>query len=95
VHFVRTKYCGKALSATDANSATSQKQIKEFFITTGIVLAYQGSFESYLYSIQTPSKERVPADYSIEYYNKLILHKRLSAKKKVEKNLATLVKTVR
>lgn len=48
-----------------------------------------------MYNIQSPCNEKVPADYTLEYYNKLISNKKLNAKKKVEKNLAALIKTVR
>ena len=34
-------------------------------------------------------------DYTLEYFNKLIMNRKLSLKKKVEKNLASLVKTIR
>jgi hypothetical protein len=34
-------------------------------------------------------------DYSNEYFNKLIAQKKLNQKKKIEKNLTSLLKTVR
>jgi hypothetical protein len=41
-----------------------------------------------IYNIQKPSKENIPGDYSSEYYNKIVLSKKVNAKKKVEKSLA-------
>lgn len=64
-------------------------------ITTGLVIAYSNSFEIMIYNIQKPSKELVPFDYSIDNLNKLILQRKTQGKKKVDKSLATLVKTLR
>jgi len=48
-----------------------------------------------VYNIQKACKEKVHPDYTMEYFNKLIMQRKLNAKKKVEKNLASLIKTVR
>lgn len=84
VYFIRSKYCSKPVGTTDP---ISSRQIKEYFITTGIVVAYLNQFDVLVYNIQKPSKEAVPGDYSQEYSNKIIVQRRLNAKKKNEKTL--------
>jgi hypothetical protein len=69
--------------------------LKVYFITTGLVIAYHNSFDILIYNIQKPSKEIVLPDYSLEFLNKLVMAKKLASKKKPEKTLASLVKTVR
>ena len=48
-----------------------------------------------IYNIQKPNKDNALPDYSFEYYNKIITQKKLNQKKKVEKSLTQLIKTVR
>jgi hypothetical protein len=38
--------------------------MRDFYITTGIVLAYKNTFDVDVYSIQKPTKEASPGDYS-------------------------------
>lgn len=54
VHYIRTKYCGRPL-----DPQAPPKQIKEYYITTGLAVAYQGGFEVVLYQIQKPSQDKV------------------------------------
>lgn len=58
-------------------------------------MAFMNTFDIVVYNIQKPSKENIPLDYTQDYFNKLILQRKLNAKKKPEKSLASLVKTVR
>lgn len=58
-------------------------------------MAYLNTFDIQIYNFQKPSKEVIPLDYSYDYLNKLIMQRKINMKKKPEKNLATLVKTVR
>ncbi len=51
-------------------------------------MAYLGHFEVVVYNIQKPSKEKILADYTLEYFNKLIIARKLALKKKNEKTLA-------
>jgi len=46
--------------------------VKEYFITTGVVIAYLNSFDAQIFNIQRPSKENVMPDYSIDNFNKII-----------------------
>jgi hypothetical protein len=41
-------------------------------VTTGLVVAYQNTFDVQIFNIQRPSKENVLPDYSIDYFNKII-----------------------
>ena len=85
VHFIRTQYCTKNSLSQDApNSRT----IKKYIVTTGLLIAYLNTFEIYSYVIQKPSMEAVPKDFSQERYYKMIVQKKLAAKKKNEKSLA-------
>ncbi len=86
VYFVRTQYCTKN-SLNNENSASS-RSIKKYIVTTGLIIAYLNSFEIISYIIQKPSMEAVPKDYSQDRYNKLIVQRKLAAKKKTEKSLA-------
>ena len=69
--------------------------MKELYITTSIVVSYQNQFDVVIYNIQKPNKDNALPDYSFEYYNKIITQKKLNQKKKVEKSLTQLIKTVR
>ena len=70
----------------------NSKQMKEYYITTGLVLAYKNTFDVCIYNIQTPNKEACPQDYSQDYYSRVMVSRKLNAKKKNEKTLAQLVK---
>jgi hypothetical protein len=94
VNFIRQKYCCKAVNTVEQQS-TNSKQMKEYFITTGIAVAYQGAFDVQVYNILKASKEKVLPDLTLEYYNKYIMQRKLALKKKQEKSLATLVRTVK
>ena len=50
--------------------------MKEYLVTTGLCVAYMGTFEVALYNIQSPSHESVPQDFSSEYYNRIVLQRR-------------------
>jgi len=73
VNFTRTKFC-----SSSNGSETGSRAVKEYFITSGLVLAYHNQFEVAVYSIQKPSKEAVLPDFSSDYYNKLIAQKKLN-----------------
>ena len=92
VFFIRTKYCASPIGKNDP---VSQRQMKEYFITTGLLLAYTRQFDIEIYNIQKPAKETVPGDYSQEYFNKLILQRKLNVKKKNEKSLTQLIKSIK
>ena len=101
VHFIRSKYCTSAptpstTGGTAESAPGTSRQVKEYFVTTGLVVAYQNTFDVQIFNIQRPSKENVLPDYSIDYFNKIIAQKKLSQKKKPgEKTLTQLIKTVR
>jgi hypothetical protein len=57
------------------------KQLKRFFITTGICVTYMNDFEVHVYNIQRPSKENVPLDNSYDYYMRVVLARKVAAKK--------------
>jgi len=61
--------------------------MKTYFITTGFFIAYKNSFDVNIYSIQSPSLEACPKDYTNDYFTKIIVNRRLNAKKKVENNI--------
>ena len=77
------------------------KSLKQFFITTGLGIAYLNDFTVDIYNIQKPSKETVVPDYTQDYFAKVINARRINAKKaekaaqKPEKTLASLIKTAR
>lgn len=68
--------------------------MKEYFITTGLIIAYRNLFEVNLYNIQKPSLEAAPQDHSQEYYSKLVISRKLTQKKKNEKTLAQLIRNI-
>jgi len=45
--------------------------VKEYFVTTGLVVGYLNHFDVQVYNIQRPSKEQVLADYTIDYFNRV------------------------
>ena len=99
INFIRSKYCTSASTPSTggtSDSAPSSRQVKEYFITTGTVVAYLNSFDVQIFNIQRPSKDNVMPDYSIDNFNKIIGQKKLQQKKKPgEKTLTQLIKTVR
>ena len=75
INFIRSKYCTSASTPSTggtSDSAPSSRQVKEYFITTGIVVAYLNSFDVQIFNIQRPSKDNVMPDYSIDNFNKII-----------------------
>ena len=77
------------------------KNLKQFFITTGLGIAYMNEFSVEIYNIQKPCKENVVLDYTHEYFTKVLTQRRLNVKKaeraaaKQEKTLASLIKSAR
>ena len=62
--------------------------MKEYYITTGLILAYTNTFDVEVYNIQAPTKQATPGDYSNEYFSRVMVQRKLSIKKKNEKSLA-------
>ena len=75
--FVRSPYHGKnqnSILHSDVPAVYGNaKQMKEYFITTGIVVAYYQTFDVEVYNIQKPSKDSTPGDYSMEYFNRVMV----------------------
>ena len=77
------------------------KSLKQFFITTGLGIAYTNDFNVDIYNIQKPGRDSVLPDYTQDYFAKLITARRISAKKaekaalKPENTLASLIKSAR
>jgi hypothetical protein len=98
VEFIRSQFCGKyqnsILHSDVATVGGNPKHMKEYFVTTGLVVAYMNTFDVDIYSIQKPSKETTPGDYSMEYLNRIMVQRKLASKKKNEKSLAQLIKNV-
>lgn len=70
----------------------NNKMMRDYHVTTGIVIAYKNSFDVDVYNIQKPTKDAAPLDYSQEYFTRIMLSRKLNNKKKNEKTLANLVK---
>lgn len=70
------------------------KQMKEYYITTGLIVAYRNTFDVEVYNIQAPTKLAAPLDYSHEYYSRVMVQRKLSVKKKNEKTLTQLIKSI-
>ena len=68
--------------------------MKEYLVTSGIIIAYRNTFEVNNYTFQTPSKDNVPLDYSHEYFGKMMVQRKLNTKKKDMKTLSNLVKVI-
>lgn len=92
VNFIRASCIAKS-SSIYLHSEMQQlaKGMKQFFVTTGICLSYHEDFEVHVYNIQKPTAQAVLPDLTYDYFSKLIQQRKLLAKKKVEKNLASLV----
>lgn len=96
VNFLRSKFCTSAVPSAGADPAPSARQVKEYFITTGLVVAYLNHFDVQVFNIQRPSKEQVLPDLTMDYFNKVSAQKKANQKKKQgEKTLSQLIKTVR
>ncbi len=70
VHLIRSKYC--------SGGDSTNRQVKEAYMTTGIVLAYTNQFDVVVYNIQKPSKEGILPDFSKDYFDKIITQKKLN-----------------
>ena len=70
------------------------KGLKQFYVTSGLGLAYENDFLVEIFSIQRPSKELLLPDYSADYLHKVIAQKKVNAKKKQENTLAGLLAKV-
>lgn len=68
--------------------------MREYNITTGFTIAYKNTFDVDIYNIQRPSKDSCPENYSQEYYSKIMVARKLNAKKKNEKTLQQLVRDI-
>lgn len=97
VDFVRSQFCGRyqnSIQHQDVPPSGTAKQMKAYFVTTGFLVAYQNTFEVSIYTIQKPTKEATPQDYTSEYFSKVVVQRRLNVKKNKEKTLAMLVKQI-
>jgi hypothetical protein len=54
------------------------KSLKQFYITTGLGLAFIDDFEIQIFNVQKPTKESVLADYTQEYFMKVINQRKLN-----------------
>lgn len=70
------------------------KALKQYFITTSLGVSYHNDFEVEIYNIRRPSKSAVLMDFTYDYFQKVIAQRRVNAKKKQEKTLASLVKSL-
>ena len=98
IFFIRAAFVNK-ISAQMSHPELKYmgKSLKQFYITTGIGLAYQGDFSVDIYNIQKPSVETVIPDYTHDYFTKYLLQRKVNAKKaaKPDKTLAKLIQSVR
>ena len=100
--FIRASFCNK-LNAQMPHSELQHigKSLKQFYITTGLGIAYSNYFTVEIYNIQKPSRDNVLPDYTHDYFTKVITARRINVKKaekaalKPEKTLASLIKTAR
>ena len=72
VNFIRSKYCSSQNAPSTVDPNNTNRTVKEYYVTTGLVLAYSNSFDVVVYNLQKPSKDAVIPDYSSDYYNKII-----------------------
>mmetsp|Transcript_27083 Transcript_27083/g.33618 ORF Transcript_27083/g.33618 Transcript_27083/m.33618 type:complete len:103 (+) Transcript_27083:1224-1532(+) len=65
VFFIRASFCGK-LNAQMPHQELQHigKSLKQFYITTGIGLAYANDFTVDIYNIQKPCRDNVVPDYT-------------------------------
>ena len=82
VFFIRASFCGK-LNAQMPHQELQHigKSLKQFYITTGIGLAYTNDFSVDMYNIQKPCRDNVIPDYTQDYFAKVITARRINAKK--------------
>ena len=100
--FIRASFCSK-LNAQMPHEELKHigKSLKQFYITTGLGIAYCNDFQVDIYNIQKPSRDNVIPDYTQDYFAKVITARRINVKKaekaaaKPEKTLAALIKSAR
>lgn len=84
VNFVRSQYCGRHKNNnrhSDVPSGASNKKMRSYLVTTGLSVAYLGTNEVCIYSIQAPTKDTVPNDYSTDYYTRIMNARKTLSKK--------------
>lgn len=98
VNFVRSQYCGRHKNNAqhgDIASGASNKKMRAYLVTTGLSLAYVGTSEVCVFSIQAPTKESAPNDYSTDYYTRVMNARKTASKKSGksdQQSLAAFVK---
>ena len=82
ITFVRAQYIAKS-AAQNSHRELSHlgKQLKRFFVTTGMCITYLNDFEAHIYNIQRPSKENVPTDHTYDYFMRVVMARKLAIKK--------------
>ena len=102
IFFIRASFAGKLNSQMPHEELKHiGKSLKQFYITTGLGIAYLNDFRVDIYNIQRPCRENVMPDYTQDYFAKVITARRINAKKaekaaaKPEKTLAALIKSAR
>ena len=78
VFFVRASCTARANSTMPHPEMQKfQQGMKQFFVTTGIGLAYHNDFDVQIYNIQKPTKEAVLHDFTLDYFNKVIEQRKI------------------
>ena len=97
VAFIRSQFCGRQQNSVlhqDVGSSGNSKLMKAYMVTTGFLVAYKNTFDVQIYNLQSPSKETTPLDYSQDYFSKILVQRKLNAKKKNEKTLSSLIRLI-
>jgi hypothetical protein len=71
VYFIRSQYCAK-----DHTQQGNSKSVKKFYVTTSLLVVYKHDFQAHVYSIQKPTKESIPLDYSYDFHLKKLVAKK-------------------
>ena len=102
IFFIRASFAGKLNSQMPHEELSHiGKSLKQFYITTGLGIAYLNDVAIDIYNIQKACSQNVVQDYTHDYFTKVITARRINAKKaeraaaKPEKTLAALIRSAR
>ena len=74
VFFVRANYVAPANSTMTHSELKGMggKNLKQFYVTSGLGISYTNDFEVEIYNIQRPCKAALLADFTYDYYSKVL-----------------------
>ena len=81
VEFVRSAYNYKNFNSTlhsDVPALGNNRFLKKYMVTSGFLVGYSNSFEIKVFNIQQPSKDNCPLNLSNDYFQRIVIQRRVN-----------------